>query len=397
MSLECIYSTDGISIGDYTRCFTSFLEQNYLRDVREILFAVDETDHYGVKVCAKLLIEHDQKVGTLILFHEKVILPIFCDALITLQRKLLSDAQQEIRVARATQTLSQDAAMQQAAITIDNASVKTNVHIRLHNLPPGFVKRNVSMISSSDCGNFIEVSGTVIRTGMIKMLESEKEFQCASSRCNHRFRVVADLSQDGALEIPKRCPSGGKCKCTKFNYVEGSRICCDYQELRIQEQMQSLSVGMIPRQILVILTNDIVDVCKAGDDITISGRLIQRWMPLKEGARCEIELALLANNVSVRNDSSGIRYVTDDLVDEFEQFWADARASKRCYTARNFILSSVCPQIYGDYSVRSVVIFWGLLTCYSFVFRLICCQACSDPCVDWRLRDNLRHRRSARR
>lgn len=349
MALESIYSKDGISVADYTECFVSFLTDNYLREVREVLFAADETDHYGVKVCAKLLLEHDQKIGTLILFHEQVILPIFSDALITLQRKLLKEAQQELERTHRSRG-SEDFVLDQAQQVISNATVKSNVHIRLHNLPPGFVKRNVSMISSLDSGNFMEVSGTVIRTGMIKMLEAEKEYQCASARCGHRFRVVADLSQDGALEMPKRCPSGGKCKCTSFDYVEGTRICCDYQELRIQEQMQSLSVGMIPRQILVILTNDIVDVCKAGDDITISGRLIQRWMPLKEGTRCEIELALLANNVSVRNDSSGIRYITDDLIDEFEQFWADARASRRCYTARNFILSAVCPQIYGAYA-----------------------------------------------
>jgi DNA replicative helicase MCM subunit Mcm2 (Cdc46/Mcm family) len=361
MALECIYSRDGISESDYLECFEGFLAENYLAEVREIVFAPNETDHYGVKVCAKLLLEHDQKIGTLILFNEQEILPIFSDALIALQRRLIAEARADmVRTTRHRgsdgndsdgNNVSQGGAaltQQQAAeAAIENATAKCNVHIRLHNLPPGFVKRNVSMISSADSGKFIEVSGTVIRTGMIKMLEAEKEFQCAAAKCGHRFRVVADLSQDGALEMPKRCPSGSACKSTNFEVVEGSRICCDYQELRIQEQMQSLSVGMIPRQILVILLNDVVDVCKAGDDITISGRLIQRWMPLREGARCEIELALLANNVSVRNDSSGIRYITDDLIDEFEQFWADARAARRCYTARNFILSSVCPQIYG--------------------------------------------------
>ena len=311
------------------------------------------------------------------LFYERSLLDKFADALVILQRKLIAEAGRgsgrpgdnggggggggggaggsgdlsrlsfdaDGSGSSASPAVSQ--ALSQEEYIMANAQVKGNVHIRLHNLPPGFVKRNVSMISSLDCGNFMEVSGTVIRTGMIKMLEAEKEYQCTSSRCGHRFKVTADLAQDGMLDMPKRCPSGTTCKSTSFEYLEGSRICCDYQELRVQEQMQSLSVGMIPRQILVILTNDLVDVCKAGDDITISGRLIQRWMPLKEGARCGIELALLANNVSVRNDSSGIHNITDDLKDEFEQFWADARAARRCYTARNFILSCMCPQIYG--------------------------------------------------
>ena len=61
------------------------------------------------------------------------------------------------------------------------------------------------------------------------------------------------------------CPSAGKkpaCKSGSFLYVEDSRECIDYQEIKIQEQVQSLSVGSIPRSIVVVLENDLVDSCK---------------------------------------------------------------------------------------------------------------------------------------
>jgi DNA helicase MCM9 len=45
-------------------------------------------------------------------------------------------------------------------------------------------------------------------------------------------------------------------------YVEGSRECIDYQEIKIQEQVQSLTVGSIPRSIVVVLEHDLVDSCK---------------------------------------------------------------------------------------------------------------------------------------
>ena len=357
MALECIYSADGIDTADFEHCFVKFLETHYKRDVEEVALSSHEQNHFGIKVCAKLLIEHDQKIGSLLLFKEEHLLPLFADSVVKVQKNIIAEMKRKFA----------ETGDPQAEDFLESATVKGNVHVRLHNLPPGFVKRNVSMISSQDCGNFIEVTGTVIRTGMIKMLEMQKDYVCCSSRCNHRFRVRADLSQDGAMEMPKRCPSSGRCRSTNFEFIEGSRICCDYQEVRIQEQMQSLSVGMIPRQILVVLTNDIVDVCKAGDDVMISGRLKQRWLPLKEGARCDIELFLLANNISVRNDSSGIRFITDDLKDEFEQFWADARRLQKCYTARNFILSSVCPQIYGSLGSvepRNITI---IVTCCLFI------------------------------
>ena len=45
--------------------------------------------------------------------------------------------------------------------------------------------------------------------------------------------------------------------------------CCNYQEIKIQEQVQRLAVGTIPRSMWVVLQDDLVDSCKAGDDVTI--------------------------------------------------------------------------------------------------------------------------------
>jgi hypothetical protein len=41
-------------------------------------------------------------------------------------------------------------------------------------------------------------------------------------------------------------------------------VCHDYQEIKVQESTQVLGVGAIPRSILVILKDDLVDVVKAG-------------------------------------------------------------------------------------------------------------------------------------
>ena len=56
--------------------------------------------------------------------------------------------------------------------------------------------------------------------------------------------------------------------------------CRDYQEIKIQEQVQKLAVGTIPRSMWVVLENDLVDSCKAGDDITVCGVVMRRWKPV---------------------------------------------------------------------------------------------------------------------
>lgn len=52
--------------------------------------------------------------------------------------------------------------------------VKPKAHIRLTHLPPvdEYCKPSIGAIRSSDFGKLIEISGTVIRTGMVSLLLS---------------------------------------------------------------------------------------------------------------------------------------------------------------------------------------------------------------------------------
>lgn len=53
--------------------------------------------------------------------------------------------------------------------------------------------------------------------------------------------------------------------------------CTDYQEIKIQEQVQNLKFGSIPRSITVAIEDDLVDTCRPGDDIVAVGTLVRRW------------------------------------------------------------------------------------------------------------------------
>lgn len=43
----------------------------------------------------------------------------------------------------------------------------------------------------------------------------------------------------------------------------------DYQEIKVQEKLDLYSAGSLPRSIIAILEDDLVDACKPGDDVTI--------------------------------------------------------------------------------------------------------------------------------
>ena len=76
--------------------------------------------------------------------------------------------------------------------------------------------------------------------------------------------MEADLAQKQVLlPVPKACPSGD-CRSTTFHHIiEGSEH-TDYQEIRVQEQAQELSMGSLPQSITAILTDDLADSCRPG-------------------------------------------------------------------------------------------------------------------------------------
>jgi DNA helicase MCM9 len=49
--------------------------------------------------------------------------------------------------------------------------------------------------------------------------------------------------------------------------------CRDYQEIKVQEKMDTLGAGCIPRSIIVILLEDLADIVKPGDDVSVNGEV----------------------------------------------------------------------------------------------------------------------------
>eukprot|EP00762_Andalucia_godoyi_P001017 ANDGO_02030.mRNA.1 putative DNA helicase MCM9 len=134
-----------------------------------------------------------------------------------------------------------------------------------------------------------------------------------------------------------------------------SAVGCDYQEIRVQDQVSQLTMGSIPRSITVVLLDDLVDVCKAGDDIVVTAVPVRRWQQsaLKEGDRMDVEIVLLANSIIVCNERKSVVSVTDVQVAEFIEFWHVHKDAP--IAARNRILNSICPEIFGMGTVKLAV------------------------------------------
>lgn len=59
-----------------------------------------------------------------------------------------------------------------------------------------------------------------------------------------------------------------------------------------------------------------------GDDVTVYGVMHLRWKPLYDGAHCDVELVLKANNVEVNNQQMADALLIKDVQKDFEEFWS---------------------------------------------------------------------------
>ena len=323
----------------------SFLRTHHVSDIRGLLMKEDDTVHYSVHVDFMVLLDHDVELGHATVSFFDMVLPSFQEALLTLQGSVLEAEKKEFEKQKEA-----NVSLLNVLSDVPNMKVKHLCHIRVFNLSLGkeTYKSSISSLRSTDAGQYICISGTVIRTGVSKMLEHEREFECV--KCKTRFRLFSVLGSKN-ISTPTECEGklfGHSCTSKQFLYLEGSRVCRDYQELRLQERVSSLTMGSIPRSINIILKDDLVDICVAGEDVQVCGVIRHIWKPssLIDQARCELELVMEAFSLTTNADRVNRvgSFETEDRV-EFEKIWKADSSLK----TRNRFLKSACPQLYGLY------------------------------------------------
>jgi DNA helicase MCM9 len=144
-----------------------------------------DRDAYAFDVNTSDLVHVDPSVAFAVLHFPNLLLPIFNEAVI--------EAQQE-------------AIRSQSNIKENKWTVKTRVTARIHSLPPvyQFCRGSIGLIRSlSDATALLQVCGTVVRTGAVRLLEKSKTYQCMKQKCMHKFVVFADPEQGNVLPTPK--------------------------------------------------------------------------------------------------------------------------------------------------------------------------------------------------
>ena len=192
--LHCLLDASSELPSEYTRHFANYLQKNHQAEIEAILMELDAASsaHYSVSVNVLDLLQENLALGTLLLHHPQDLLERFDAALVVAQEQVMSNHDD-----------------------VHFMAVKESAHARPHHLPRcrELWKETVSSIRAASINTLLSVSGTVIRTGQIKMLQSRREYRCV--KCEHRFTLTADLEQRHQMPIPDECPSHNAKPCKR--------------------------------------------------------------------------------------------------------------------------------------------------------------------------------------
>jgi replicative DNA helicase Mcm len=154
-------------------------------------------------------------------------------------------------------------ASENAVKNIDPLVKDANINIRIENLSNIIP---LKFLLSKYIGNFVSADGIVRKTDEIRPRIETGVFECRSCM---RLHEVEQKSDRHVIE-PSLC---SECGGRSFRLLQEESKYVDTQTARMQEPLENLSGGTEPKQMLMVLEDDLVDQLNPGDKVRVTGTL----------------------------------------------------------------------------------------------------------------------------
>ncbi|KAJ2806273.1 DNA helicase mcm9, partial [Coemansia guatemalensis] len=174
-----------------------FLEEYCASGVEALLFD-SSGEIQSLAIDMHELIEFNHELAMIVLESPTKYLALFNKACIAVQRAL-----------KRTTT--------EGVATPGYCAVKEEAQVRVNHLPnhPSLLRTRIP--GSEDTGRLLSISGTVIRTGLVKMMETHRVYSC--TKCRGTFCVDAEIEQYNYIPKPTRCLAPGADYCNGTTFV----------------------------------------------------------------------------------------------------------------------------------------------------------------------------------
>jgi replicative DNA helicase Mcm len=220
------------------------------------------------------------------------------------------------------------------------AEMIKKIRVRFRKLPERYSLRKVGQ---AQLGKLLLVDGIIVRATPVRPLVTRAAFQCR--KCNS----LTFVEQSGLMmREPELC---GRCRSKLLDFVEKQSTFVNSQELRMQERPEDLPPGQLPRAIDVKLFEDLVDVARPGDRISLTGivraqqEMLSRGTPLRT-----FDLFLDANFLDISGKETEIVEITAEEEAQILEMSKDPWIHRK-------LLSSLAPSIYGYDPIKEAILY----------------------------------------
>jgi DNA replication licensing factor MCM2 len=214
-------------------------------------------------------------------------------------------------------------------------AIHKEIHVRITSVPILDSLRDLRRVHL-DC--LVQVHGVVTRRSAVYPQLQIAHYQCMS--CNATQGPFRVEGSGGDTYTPDACPfcevgSSFKLHPTLSQYR-------NFQRVNLQETPGSVPPGRVPRTKEVILTNDIIDIARPGEEVEVTGIYEHSYdssLTLKSGFPV-FSTFITANHVQKKEDASSSSNLTESDIAQILELSRDPKIGEK-------IVASMAPSIYG--------------------------------------------------
>ncbi|MGB9168885.1 MAG: minichromosome maintenance protein MCM [Nitrososphaeraceae archaeon] len=225
--------------------------------------------------------------------------------------------------------------------------ISNNIKVRIGNYT---VQKGLREINAEAINKLIAVSGMVVRTSEVKPLAKKIGYRCLN--CGE----INDAQLKSlVLKQPLKCK---QCSEKELEMDPDTSIFIDFQMVRLQELPEDLPAGHLPHYLEVTIIGDLVDQCRPGDRILLTGIVRIEQEQLSQHVKTSLfKLRMEGNNIEYLGGRAGdkdnrtMERIEISNEDE-KRIFALAKKSN----SYDILISSYAPHIYGHEVIKEVIL-----------------------------------------
>ncbi|CAI5767388.1 DNA replication licensing factor MCM2 [Podarcis lilfordi] len=216
--------------------------------------------------------------------------------------------------------------------------IAKEIHVRISHLP---LVEELRSLRQLHLNQLIRTSGVVTScTGVLPQLSMVK-YNC--TKCSF---ILGPFTQSQNQEVkPGSCPECQSVGPFEINMEE--TVYQNYQRIKIQESPGKVAAGRLPRSKDAILLADLVDSCKPGDEIELTGIYHNNYDGSLNTANGFPVFAtvILANHIAKKDNKVAVGELTDEDMKVIVGLSKDEQIGEK-------IFASIAPSIYGHEDIK---------------------------------------------